>query len=82
MPKTVTLKGIYVSALRFQTVSNERKYQNFCYRKRHEDLVQFFKMESGLVACTDIGCLMQTLSINYNLLDWRPSIPVGHSVYN
>jgi len=63
MPKTVTLKGIYVSALLSQTVSNERKYQNFCYRKRHENLVQFFKMERDLVACTDIGGLMQTLSI-------------------
>jgi len=35
------------------------------------DLVQFFKMESGLVACTDIDGLMQTLSINHNPLDWR-----------
>ena len=39
------------------------------YRKRHEDLVQFFKMERGLVACTDIDGLMQTL--NHNPLDWR-----------
>jgi len=31
------------------------------YRKRHEDLVQFFKMERGLVACTDNDDLMQTL---------------------
>ena len=23
------------------------------YRKRHEDLAQFFKMERGLVACSD-----------------------------
>ena len=41
------------------------------YRKRHEDLIQFFKMERGLAACTDIDGLMQTLSINHNSLDWR-----------
>ena len=41
------------------------------YRKRHEDLVHFFKMERGLVACTDIDGLMQTLNINHNPLDWR-----------
>jgi len=41
------------------------------YRKRHEDIVQFFKMERGLVACTDIGGLMQTLSINHIPLDWQ-----------
>jgi outer membrane cobalamin receptor len=41
------------------------------YRKRHEDLFQFFKMERGLVACTDIDGLMQTLNINHNPLDWR-----------
>jgi len=41
------------------------------YRKRHEDLVQFFKMERGLVNCTDIEGLMHTLSINHNPLDWR-----------
>jgi len=41
------------------------------YRKRHEDLVHFFKMEKGFVACTDIHGLMQTLSINHNPLDWR-----------
>jgi len=40
------------------------------YHKRHEDLVQFFKMERGLVACTDIDGLMQTLDINHNYLDW------------
>jgi hypothetical protein len=39
------------------------------YRERHEDLVQFFKMERGLVACTDIDGLMQTLNINHNPLD-------------
>ena len=41
------------------------------YRKRHEDQVHFFKMERGLVACTDIDGLMQTLNINHNPLDWR-----------
>jgi len=41
------------------------------YRKRHEDLVNFFKMERILVACTDIDGLMQILSINHNPLDWR-----------
>jgi len=43
----------------------------FVYRKRHEDLVHFFKMERGLVACSDIDGLMQTLNINHNPLDWR-----------
>jgi hypothetical protein len=28
------------------------------YRKRHKDLVQFFKMEMGLVACTDVDGVM------------------------
>ena len=41
------------------------------YRKRHKDLINFFKMERGLVACTDIKDLMQTLNINHNPLDWR-----------
>ena len=41
------------------------------YRKRHEDLVQFLKMERGLVACSDIDGLVQTLNINHNPLDWR-----------
>jgi len=41
------------------------------YRKRYEDLVHFFKKERGLVACSDIDGLMQTLSINHNPLDWR-----------
>jgi hypothetical protein len=41
------------------------------YRKRHEDLVQFFKTEKGLVVSTDIDSLMQTLNINHNPLDWR-----------
>jgi len=41
------------------------------YRKRHEDLVHFFKMERGLVVCTDLDGLMQTLNINHNPLDWR-----------
>ena len=44
------------------------------YCKRYEDLVQFFKMERGLVACTDIDGLMQTLNINHIPLDWRPVI--------
>ena len=39
------------------------------YLKRLEDLVHFFKMERGLVACTDIDGLMQTLNINHNPLD-------------
>jgi len=34
-------------------------------RKRHEDVVQFFKMERDLVAFTGIDGLMQTLSINH-----------------
>jgi len=41
------------------------------YCKRYEDLVQFFSMEMGLVACTDIDGLMQTLNINHIPLDWR-----------
>jgi len=41
------------------------------YFKRYEDLVQFFKMERGLVACIDIDGLMQTLNINHIPLDWR-----------
>jgi hypothetical protein len=41
------------------------------YRKMHEDPVQFFKMERGLVACTDIDGLMQTISINHDPLEWR-----------
>jgi len=40
------------------------------YRKRHEVLVQLYKMKRGLVACTDIDGLMQTLNINHNPLDW------------
>jgi hypothetical protein len=39
------------------------------YHKRHDDLVQFFKMERGLVACTDIDGLVQILNINHNPLD-------------
>jgi len=42
-----------------------------CIVKWHEDLVQFFKMERGLVAFTDIDGLMQTLNINHSPLDWR-----------
>ena len=41
------------------------------YRKMYEDLVQLFKMDRGLVACTDIDGLMQTLTINHIPLDWR-----------
>ena len=41
------------------------------YRKRHEDLVHFFKMERGLFACTAIDGLMQRLNINHNPLEWR-----------
>jgi len=41
------------------------------YRKRHEDLLHFFKMERDLVVCTDIDGLMQTPNINHNPLDWR-----------
>jgi len=41
------------------------------YRERHEDLVKFFKMERGIVACTDTDGLMQTLNINHNPQDWR-----------
>ena len=37
----------------------------------HEVLVQFFKMERGHIACTDIDGLMPTLNINHNHLDWR-----------
>ena len=40
------------------------------YRKWHEDLVQFFKMERDLVASTDIDGMMQTLNINHSLLGW------------
>jgi hypothetical protein len=48
---------------------SERKCQN--YRRRQDDIAQFYKMERGLVACTDIDGLMQTLNINHNPLDWR-----------
>ena len=49
------------------------------YRKRHEDLVQFFKMERGPVACPDIDGLMQTLNINHSPLDWRLFIDSSQS---
>jgi hypothetical protein len=39
------------------------------YSKRHEDQVQYFKMKRGLVACTDIDGLMQTLNFNHIPLD-------------
>jgi hypothetical protein len=32
-------------------------------------LVEFFKIERGLVACTDIDGLMKTLNINHNPLE-------------
>jgi hypothetical protein len=41
------------------------------YRKIYKDLVQFFKMERGLVASTDIDGVMQTRNINHNPLDCR-----------
>ena len=41
------------------------------YRKRHEDLVHFLKMERGLVVWTDIDGPMQTININHNPLEWR-----------
>ena len=41
------------------------------YCKRHEDLVHFFRMETGLVACTDIDGLIQEFDINPSSLDWR-----------
>ena len=48
------------------------------YRKRHKDLVDVFKMERGLAACTDIDGLMQTLNINHNPLDWLLFIDSSH----
>jgi len=50
---------------------SERKLRISIYCKRYEDLVQFFKMERGLVVCTDIDDLTQTLNINHIPLDWR-----------
>jgi len=50
---------------------SEKKVRISVYCKRYEDLVQFLKIERGLVACTDIDGLMQTLSINHIPLDWR-----------
>jgi len=43
----------------------------YVFHKRHEDLVHFFKMERGLIVCTDIDGLMPTLNINHKPLDWR-----------
>ena len=43
----------------------------FAYRKMHGDIVRFFKMERGLVACSYTDSLMQTLNINHNPLDWQ-----------
>jgi hypothetical protein len=42
-----------------------------CTVKDTKILVEFFKIESGLVACNDTDGLMKTLSINHNPLDWR-----------
>jgi len=39
--------------------------------KRQKNLVHFFKMERGLVACTDIVGLIEKLNINHNPLDLR-----------
>jgi len=49
MRKIVTWEGIHVSALRSQTVSNEKNVRISVYRKRQEDLLQFFKMERALL---------------------------------
>jgi hypothetical protein len=38
--------------------------RNSLYFKRHEDLVQFFKMERSLVACTDIDGLTKHSVLN------------------
>jgi len=50
---------------------SERNVRISVYRKMHKDLVQFFKMEMGLVVFSDINGLIQTLSINHISLDWR-----------
>jgi len=36
------------------------------YHKRNEDLVNFYQMERGLVACTDTDSLMQAVGIKHN----------------
>ena len=41
------------------------------YCKMHEDVDRFFKMERGLVACTDNDDLMQTLNFNHSPMEWR-----------
>ena len=41
------------------------------YHKRNEDLVNFYQMERGLVACTDTDSLMQAVGIKHNPVDWR-----------
>jgi hypothetical protein len=54
------------------------------YRKRQKDVVHFFKMERGLVVCSDIESLMQTLNINHNPLDWRlfiDSFKLSHKTF-
>ena len=65
MCKIVTWEGIH----RVSTALQRRCVMISVYRKRHEDIVHFFKMERGLVACNDIDGLMQTLNINHNPLD-------------
>jgi len=71
MRKVVTWEGIHVSTLHPRWWEIKQNIRISVYRKRHEDLVQFFKMETGLVACTDIDGLMQMRNINHNPLDWR-----------
>ena len=52
-----------------QHCAPRRRVMISVYRKRDEDIVHFFKMERGLVACTDIDGLTQTLNINHSPLD-------------
>jgi hypothetical protein len=58
---------LLVSRLQQWNLLKENVRISVC-RKRHEDLVQFFKMERGFVACTDIDGLIETH--NHNPLDW------------
>jgi hypothetical protein len=71
MRKIVTWEGIHVSARAPRRRVMKENVRISVYHKRHEDLVQFFKTERGLIVCTDIHGLMQTLNINHNPLDWR-----------
>jgi hypothetical protein len=41
------------------------------YRRRKKKLTSFFTMQDNLVACVNINCLMEALSINYNSEEWR-----------